>query len=84
MITKEVTMATLTLNVPDDILDEARARLGDSSESVEEFLLSAIEALASEGKPIDAATEAKIREGLDSPRKRADEIDWDAKLRRIG
>ena len=78
-------MATVTLNVPDEILDEARARLGDASpESVEEFLLSALEALAAEGKPIDALTEAKIREGLNSPRKRADEIDWDAKLRRIG
>jgi hypothetical protein len=78
-------MATLTLTVPDDLLRRAKARLdkhGNSDKDVQEYLLSVLESLTTEGEPIDADTEAKLLEGLKSPAREMTEADWATKLDR--
>ena len=72
-------MASLTLSIPDDLLERAKARLGNNGESeVEEYLLSALEAIALDGTPIDKETESKLLEGLASPLEEMTESDWQA------
>ena len=76
-------MATISISVPDEVLREAKARVGKRGHAtVEEYLLSFIHALALEGEPIDAETEAALLEGLDSPLVEMTGADWEAKLRR--
>jgi hypothetical protein len=72
-------MANLTLSIPDDLLERARARLGTNGESaIEEYLLSALEAIALDGTPIDKETETKLLEGLASPLEEMTQDDWRA------
>jgi hypothetical protein len=70
-------MAQLTLSIPDDLLARAKARLAESRQSeVEEYLLSALEAIALDGTPVDNETEKKLLEGLRSPVEAMTESDW--------
>ena len=72
-------MATLTLSVPDDLMRRAKARLGKKGKAdIKEYLLQVLEALTMDGMPIDAETEAKLLEGLDSPLVRMTKADWDS------
>jgi len=75
-------MATLTVSLPDDLLNAARRKLlaDRDTRSVEEFVLSALHGLADEDVPLDQALEAKALEALDSPLLDGHTIDWDAKL----
>ncbi len=74
-------MATISICVPDHLLRQARSRVSKRGHAtVEDYLLSFIHALALEGEPIDAATEAALLEGLDSPLVEMTDADWDAKL----
>jgi hypothetical protein len=73
----EVSMAILTLSIPDDLLKRVEARLGNNGQSeVEEYLLSVLEAIALDGTPIDAETEGKLLEGLASPLEEMTDGDW--------
>jgi hypothetical protein len=76
-------MTMLKLSVPDDLMRRVKARLGEKGKAnVEEYLLSVMEALTMDGEPIDAETEAKLLEGIDSPRVKMTDSDWRRKLRR--
>lgn len=75
-------MATLTAQVPDEIRDRALQRLAESQTdaSLEEYIASAVYALALDNVPLDAETEAKVLEGLRSPARKMSAEDWDRVL----
>ena len=76
-------MATLTLSVPDDLLQRAMARLnGKGKADLKQYLLSVLDALTMEGEPIDKQTEAKLLQGLQSRPRELSDADWQAKLQR--
>ena len=76
-------MATLTLNVPDELLRGAEERLARrGGGAIEDYLLSALEALRLEAQPIDAETEAKLLQGLQSPLIEMTDADWEGLHRR--
>ena len=74
-------MATLT--IPDELLQRVADRLGkDGRANVEQHVLSMLEAFAMDGQPIDAETEKKLLEGLNSPIVSLDDAAWTAKIAR--
>jgi hypothetical protein len=76
-------MATLTISVPDGVLGQAKGCLGSNgNDAIEQYLISAIHALALDGTRIDPGTEAALLEGLGSPLEDMTRADWDA-LRQI-
>lgn len=76
-------MATLTLCVSDALVERVKNQLKEHGYTIEEFIESSLLSFADAGEPIDAAMEAKLLEGLDSPLLQPDQIDWDAKIRRL-
>ena len=67
-------MATVTISVSDELLREARERLGGNHEDVEAFLRSALHDLADDkpvgpdtDAPLDPATATALIEVLNSP-----------------
>jgi hypothetical protein len=78
-------MATVTLSIPDGLINQVVARLGSKGrDDFEEFVLCLLQSFAMEGTPIDAETERKLIEGLESPSSEMTEADWDALRNRIG
>lgn len=77
-------MATVTLTVPDGLMQDLEARLGEHGTSViKSYLIARLQDLAyPEGMPIDAETEAALREGIESPLIEMTDVDWEAKVRR--
>ena len=76
-------MATVTISVPDDVLQAAKQRVGQRGKgTLEECLVNFVRALTLEGEPLDAETEAALLEGLESPLEEMTDVDWENKLRR--
>jgi hypothetical protein len=74
-------MATVTLAIPDELLKRVRSRLSKRGKAdIEDFLINALESLTVEGKPVDAVTEKKLLEALESPAIQLDDAAWAAKL----
>jgi hypothetical protein len=72
-------MATITLDVPDDLLNEARQRLASYHRSIEDYLTGVLYELT-DGEPawapLSAQEEELIEEGLRSPLIEVDESFW--------
>jgi hypothetical protein len=75
-------MVTFEITLPEDVKAsaEARARLAGYSD-LSEYLAALLR--TAPGVPIDAETEAKLLEGLDSAGRLVTRADWDEKIRRF-
>jgi hypothetical protein len=71
-------MATISITVPDELLDEARKRLAPLHRAIDDYLVAALYELTSDeaGEPLDAATLAAVEEGMRSPAEELDDAFW--------
>jgi hypothetical protein len=71
-------MATITIDIPDDLLAGVKRVLEPIHRDVEDYVLAALHELTSDepGAPLDAETEAALLEGVHSPPVEIDEAYW--------
>jgi hypothetical protein len=76
-------MASITVKLSDDVYAELKAKLGQHGYSVEQFVESSLHNFLDAGTPLSPELEQKVLDALDSPLLNAEQIDWDAKIRRL-
>ncbi len=71
-------MATITITVPDELLDQARQSLTPVHREVGDYLVAALYELTSKeaAVPMDAGTLAAVDEGMRSPAEDVDDAFW--------
>lgn len=76
-------MVTVTVSLPDHVIARLKAKLEPHGYTVEQFASSSLSGFAAAGEPVTPELEAKLLDALDSPLLHADQIDWEAKVRRL-
>jgi hypothetical protein len=76
-------MATFKVSIPERMSKKLKRQLAQYGYTVEQYMQSSLVSLAYADKPISPSLEAKLLEALNSSLLRADEIDWNAKIRRV-
>lgn len=76
-------MATLNVSLPDDVIARLKEQLEPHGYTVEQFATSSLASFADAGQLITPELEAKLLAALDMPLLDAQEVDFDAKVRRL-
>lgn len=78
-------MASVTLEIPDELLERMRRATGTSSDAdLQDHLLSWFETRLTKNQPLDSLTEKKLLAALETPLTEMTNAEWQALRDRVG